>query len=258
MNFNIGHTYMRSIIGRVGGKSKLKDAIIKLIPKHNIYVEAFVGGGAVFFGKEPSAKEVVNDLDPNIFHIYSDMKSVGEKMINKDFKPTREKFNRLKNQKSFNSKSERLYRNLYLSLNSFRGDRKSYIGEKSEKSPIYDRETTGKKYKNTDYKDRLKDVTITNKDWKRLINKYDGNDTFFYLDPPYSTASANKNYENNDVSIDELYDTLKNIKGKFLLSYDHNKEIKNKFKGFRVRTVKTTYNPMGAPINKKEYLISNY
>jgi len=249
---------MRSIIGRVGGKSKLKDAIIKLIPKHNIYVEAFVGGGAVFFGKEPSAKEVVNDLDPNISHIYSDMKSVGEKMINKDFKPTREKFNRFKNQKTFKTKSERLYRNLYLSVTSFRQDRKGYIGEKSEKTPRYDRETNGKKYKNTDYKDRLKDVTITNKDWKRLINKYDGNDTFFYLDPPYSTASDNKNYENNDVSIDELYDTLKNIKGKFLLSYDHNKEIKNKFKGFRVRTVKTKYETMGGTINKKEYLISNY
>jgi len=249
---------MRSIIGRVGGKSKLKDAIIKLIPKHNIYVEAFVGGGAVFFGKEPSEKEVVNDLDADIFHIYSDMKSVGEKMINKDFKPSREKFNRFKNQKTFNSKAERLYRNLYLSMNSFRQDRKSYIGEKSEKDPRYDRETIGKKYKNTDFKDRLKDVKITNKDWKRLINKYDSKDTFFYLDPPYSMASDNKDYEYNDVTIDELYDTLKNIKGKFLLSYDHNKEIKNKFKGFRVRTVKTTYKPMGAPINKKEYLISNY
>jgi DNA adenine methylase len=257
MNFNIGHTYMRSIIGRVGGKSKLKDAIIKLIPKHNIYVEAFVGGGAVFFGKEPSATEVVNDLDPNIFHIYSDMKSVGEKMINKDFKPTREKFNRFKNQKTFKTKSERLYRNLYLSLNSFRSDRKNYVGEKE--AEIYRKNSeTGKKYKNTDYKDRLKDVTITNKDWKRIINKYDGNDTFFYLDPPYSMASDNKDYENNDISIDELYDTLKNIKGKFLLSYDHNKEIKNKFKGFRVRTVKTKYETMGVPINKKEYLISNY
>jgi len=247
---------MRSIIGRVGGKSKLKDAIIKLIPKHNIYVEAFVGGGAVFFGKEPSEKEVVNDLDADIFHIYSDMKSVGENMINKDFKPSREKFNRLKNQKSFNSKTERLYRNLYLSRNSFKGDRNSYIGEKSEKEKEH--ANVGLRYKNTDFKDRLKDVKITNKDWKRLINKYDSKDTFFYLDPPYSMASDNKDYEYNDVTIDELYDTLKNIKGKFLLSYDHNKEIKNKFKGFRVRTVKTTYKPMGAPINKKEYLISNY
>ena len=170
----------------------------------------------------------------------------------------RRKHSQFKNQKTFKTKSERLYRNLYLSVTSFRQDRKGYIGEKSEKTPRYDRETNGKKYKNTDYKDRLKDVTITNKDWKRLINKYDGNDTFFYLDPPYSTASDNKNYENNDVSIDELYDTLKNIKGKFLLSYDHNKEIKNKFKGFRVRTVKTKYATAGDFITKKEYLISNY
>jgi len=253
---NIGYSYMRSIIKRVGGKSKLKDAIIKLIPKHNIYVEAFVGGGAVFFGKEPSEKEVVNDLDADIFHVYSDMKSVGEKMINKDFKPSREKFNRLKNQKSFNIKSERLYRNLYLSLNSFRGDRKNYVGEKEEK--YREGSESGKKYKNTDFKDRLKDVKITNKDWKRLISKYDSKDTFFYLDPPYSMASDNKDYKNNDVTIDELYDTLKNIKGKFLLSYDHNKEIKNKFKGFRMRTVKTKYETSSSPITKKEYLISNY
>ncbi len=107
---------MRSIVGRVGGKSKLKDYIISLIPTHKIYVEAFVGGGAVFFGKEPSENEVVNDLGKDIYHIYKDMKTVGEQMINKDFTPSRDKFERLKKQNTFNSKTERLFRNLYLSL----------------------------------------------------------------------------------------------------------------------------------------------
>ena len=124
---------MRSIVGRVGGKSKLKDYIISLIPNHKIYVEAFVGGGAVFFGKDKSDIEVVNDLDKDIYHIYKDMKAVGEQMINKDFTPSRDKFERLKKQNTFNSKAERLFRNLYLSLNSFRKDRKNYVGEKEEK-----------------------------------------------------------------------------------------------------------------------------
>tara|TARA_Y100000114_G_scaffold39941_1_gene35557 strand:- start:372 stop:1112 length:741 start_codon:yes stop_codon:yes gene_type:complete len=246
---------MKSIIGRVGGKSKLKDIIIKLIPKHIIYVEAFVGGGAVFFGKKPSIIEVVNDLDKDIYHIYSDMKAVGEQMINKNFEPTREKFNRLKNQKTFKSKAERLYRNLYLSLNSFKSNRKNYVGEKEEK---YREGESGKKYKTTDYKDRLNGVKILNKDWKELINKYDSPDTFYYLDPPYSMAKTNKDYEHNDITIDELFNTLKNIKGKFLLSYDYNKEIKNKFKGFKIRIVQTKYETDKYPIVKKEYLISNY
>ena len=71
-------------------------------------------------------------------------------------------------------------------------------------------------------------------------------------------ASDNKDYNFNDVSIDELYNTLKNIKGKFLLSYDYNKEIKNKFRGFKVRTVQTKYETSKDQINKKEYLISNF
>lgn len=247
---------MRSIIGRVGGKSKIKNSIINLIPNHTIYVEPFVGGGAVFFGKEPSDIEVVNDLDKDIYYIYKDMKQVGEQMLNKDFKQTRGKFEKLKKQKTFNSKAERLYRNLYLSLNSFRSDRKNYVGEKKEKEK--ENSDVGGKYKNTNYKDRLKDVRIENKDWKHIINKYDSKDTFFYLDPPYSMASANNDYENNDVTIDELFNTLKNIKGKFLLSYDYNNDIKNKFTGFKRRTIQTKYETDKKAFSTKEYLISNY
>jgi len=247
---------MRSIVGRVGGKSKLKNLIVSLIPNHITYVEPFVGGGSVFFGKEPSEHEVVNDLDKDIYNIYRDMKAVGEQMINKDFTPSREKFNRLKSQKTFSTKSDRLYRNLYLSLNSFRKDRENYVGEKEEE--YRGGGESGKKYRTLDYKDRLSGVKISNNDWKTLIKKYDSKDTFFYLDPPYSMASDNKDYNFNDVSIDELYDTLKNIKGKFLLSYDYNKEIKNKFRGFKVRTVQTKYETSKDQINKKEYLISNF
>ncbi len=247
---------MQSIVARVGGKSKLADKIISKIPKHRIYVEPFIGGGAVLFKKNPSEIEVVNDLDKDIYHIYYDMKTIGQHMANKDFSPTREKFNRLKNQKSFNNKVERLYRNLYLSLNSFRGDRKNYVGDKkqSEKEGT----NVGARYKTTKYKDRLKDVVVNNNDWKTIINKYDSKNTFFYLDPPYSMAGDNNDYKNNDVTIDELYNILKNIKGKFLLSYDYNPAIKNKFKSFKIKSIRTQYETSGNQIDKKEYLISNY
>lgn len=247
---------MRSLIKRVGGKSKLSKYINSKIPSHKIYIEPFVGGGAVFFEKGESEVEVVNDLDTDIYNIYRDMKAVGEQMINKDFSISRMKFNRLKNQKTFNSKAERLYRNLYLSLNSFRGDRKNFVGEKE--IAYRGDSNIGKKYKSTDYKDRLKNVIIKNNDWKTIIKQYDSKDSFFYLDPPYSMAKDNKDYNNNDVTIDELYNTLKNIKGKFLLSYDFNPDIKKKFSGFKKTIVNTQYETSGNKINKKEYLISNF
>ncbi len=45
-------------ITRMGGKSKLRNTVIEMIPKHTCYVELFFGAGWVYFGKEPSKVEV--------------------------------------------------------------------------------------------------------------------------------------------------------------------------------------------------------
>jgi len=45
----------------IGGKNRLASRIIPLIPKHTTYVEPFAGGAQVFFHKEPSAIEILND-----------------------------------------------------------------------------------------------------------------------------------------------------------------------------------------------------
>jgi site-specific DNA-adenine methylase len=37
--------------------------IIALFPEHRIYCEPFVGGGSVYWKKEPSEYEVINDID---------------------------------------------------------------------------------------------------------------------------------------------------------------------------------------------------
>jgi Site-specific DNA methylase len=53
---------MKTPIVYYGGKSNMLKHILPLIPaEHSIYVEPFFGGGAVFFGKEPSEVEVIND-----------------------------------------------------------------------------------------------------------------------------------------------------------------------------------------------------
>jgi DNA adenine methylase len=54
----------------VGGKHLMSKVIVKLIPPHKIYVEPFAGSAKVFFAKEPSEIEVLNDADIKIANLF--------------------------------------------------------------------------------------------------------------------------------------------------------------------------------------------
>ena len=262
INPKVSEKILPPFFGRVGGKFRLRDHIANAIPLDSkIYVEAFVGGGSVYLYKRKFDKEVINDLDKDIYHMWKDMKDCGDKIKTKKFIPKRKVFNKYKNQKSFKNCAERLFRNLYISFFSYSQMRTAYIGEKAEKSPRFNRPTNGHKMKNNidGYREKLKYTKIENKDYKKIIKKYDSKDTFFYLDPPYTDA---KEYKHNDVNPEVLAEILKNIKGKFLLSYDYSptitKVFKNKKYGFKTRKVKTKYKISGNFQGITEILISNY
>lgn len=53
-----------------GGKQKMLQYILPRIPVHTSYVEPFVGGGSVFWAKEPSALEVLNDTNREVVNFY--------------------------------------------------------------------------------------------------------------------------------------------------------------------------------------------
>ena len=245
------------MIKRVGGKSKSRDFLISKFPKHKTYVEAFVGGGSIFFRKPKADVNVVNDLDKDIYHTFKDMRDVGENMKNRDFSPSRTKFKRLLNQKTFDNKSDRLYRNLYLSLNSFGGNRRSYVGGKEEGRQRG--VNVGKKYKTNKWKDALKDVRIENKDYSKLLTKYDDPSTFFFLDPPYEQKHKKKNYEVDNMDFEELANNLKRLKGKFLLTINDSPRMRQVFKNFRIRKYTVTYEISGErQEGNKELYITNY
>lgn len=61
---------MRTPITYYGGKQRLAEMIIQMIPKHRIYCEPFFGGGAVFFAKPKSYLEVINDTNERLITFY--------------------------------------------------------------------------------------------------------------------------------------------------------------------------------------------
>lgn len=53
-----------------GSKWSLAEWIISHIPPHTTYLEPFFGSGAVFFNKEPSSLETINDLDGDVVNLF--------------------------------------------------------------------------------------------------------------------------------------------------------------------------------------------
>lgn len=61
---------MRGPLAYIGGKHAVVKQIVALLPKHRTFAEIFVGGGQVFFMKEPSPVEILNDLDGELIGFY--------------------------------------------------------------------------------------------------------------------------------------------------------------------------------------------
>ncbi|MFN0157493.1 MAG: DNA adenine methylase [Bacteroidota bacterium] len=109
---------------------------------------------------------------------------------------------------------------------------------------------------------RLADVHVENMDFLQVISVYDSPETFFYCDPPYrNTKGGSSNY--NLLSDEEwqvLHDTLRKIKGKFLLSSNADPYVVDLFKKFHIREidVRVTLARVKKGDVRKEVLISDY
>ncbi|MDR1878293.1 MAG: DNA adenine methylase, partial [Bacteroidales bacterium] len=58
-----------------GGKQRMCGKILPLIPPHRLYCEPFCGGAAIFFAKQPSEIEVMNDTNRELINFYRVVKN---------------------------------------------------------------------------------------------------------------------------------------------------------------------------------------
>jgi DNA adenine methylase len=242
------------LVPRFGGKSKLKKIIVEnYFPddyESMVYVEPFVGGGSIFFHKNPSVVEVINDLDIAIYSIFNGAKKFSRADIAKELDGEHNKEYYINNLKSSPTDEFSLFCKHYYNLKSSimcagRG---------------YDYSKTKMKVKLEGYKERLEDVIIYNTDYKELITKYDSDETFFYLDPPYEKSHIV--YTNHKMNMNDMFDLLSNIKGKFLLSFNNSNSVRELFKDFNIYEVETKYAAGHGCVREDnkviELLISNY
>lgn len=246
-------------ISRMGGKSKLRKNIIGLIPEHTCYVELFFGAGWVYFGKEQSKVEVINDIDKELINLFKMIKYHApeiERMLEYEFSG-RDIFEEYKNA-SIESLTEihRAVRFLYLITQSFagKGNHYGYATSKGPAQHIF--------YKNVlqDLRERLKNTYVENLSFEKIIEKYDRDSTIFFADPPYWKTAG---YGNEFVEKEQLLlrDKLKNIKGKFILTINDHEDVREWYRGFNIKEVNVNYSISREAEARKDYkelIITNY
>lgn len=256
----------KSLINWVGGKRLLRKTIEPLIPTDiKSYIEPFGGGGWILFYKQRWADlEIYNDLDGRLVNLFRIVK-YHPNAFKEEYKyllGSREMFLQYLSAKPFTD-IQRAVQFYFLITRSFggRGEtfgtvKKSCGGASKSQRNVLDKIDA--------IHQRLDKVMIENRDFEKLINQYDFEGAFFYCDPPYSKGCGYAVTSTTDFDHERLRDTLKNIKGRFLLSYDDSPKIRELYKGFEmveVERLNGINNREGTNRENKifkELLIANY
>jgi DNA adenine methylase len=251
---------MKGPLSYVGGKYRLANEIIKRFPPHKTYVEPFAGGAQVFFRKESSPVEILNDLDGEMVNFYRICQSHHGELIRymHYMLLSRKWFQHLQKANPENlTDIQRAARYLYLQKVAFGGRVRSqsygyFVTSANRFSPQKIPDLIEEAHQ------RLAGAQIECGPYEEILTRYDRPTTLFYLDPPYFGIKLyHHNLEKDDFIV--LRDRLMKLKGKFLLSLNDTPEVRRIFSSFHIETVGITYSvQIKGERQHEEVLISNY
>lgn len=257
---------MKTPISYYGGKQTMLKHILPLIPAHDLYTEAFCGGCAVLFAKEPARCEVINDINDELINFYAIMKREPEG-LKKEIEATlhaRELHTHARHislNPYFFSPTQRAWATWVASKMSFASKLDGPFG--------YGRDgTTAKKVDNAKLNftnelcARLSRVTIEHEDGLSVIKRYDREGAFHFIDPPY-VGSCCGHYAGsfNELDLRELLQLLSEVKGMFMLTMFPNDTIQEYADrcGWKIHKVERTISASKTSRRKQEeWIICNY
>jgi DNA adenine methylase len=223
--------HLPPVICRVGSKRRFAELLTHILPQHRTYVEPFAGSASIFFYKKPAEKEVLNDLDPLVYNIYKSIQRLPANIIipNLDTPEKVEAFHK----KHVNTPQDILIQNLIRSCGGWMG---KSVKEGNKIQRFINPQNRLKYLK--EYKARLRGVHIQNDDYGKIISDYDSPSTVFFFDPPYE-ESDNLTYAKGSDKFDfvRFRDTVAKTKGKWLITINDSKYIRELFAKFHIQPV---------------------
>lgn len=252
---------MKPIFRYPGGKGKVADIIIPLLPQHDIYIEPFVGAGAIFLKileQKRFNKYIINDKNYAIFSVWHSIQNFPQELNKKllNFIPSVNAYNEFKYNLT-NSSADLLdtaFMKIALHQMSFSG-----LGEKSG-GPIGGQNQSSKYAINCRYNPEriandiskisklMQNVTVLNLNYEKVL--LEGT---LYIDPPYyevgHTLYQTSMTEDEHVKLHSLLVQKDN----WLLSYDNCEFVKNLYSDCKIRTIEDLH----YSINSKRSNFSN-
>lgn len=242
----------------MGGKRRMAKHILPEFPEHQCYVEAFCGGAALFFMKEPSKVEVINDFDGEIVNLYRVVAHHLEELV-RQFKwalisRTMFEWARMQVPQTLTD-IQRAARFFYLQQLCFGGrPTNRSFGTASTAPPKLNLLRIEEKLSEAHL--RLARTTIEHLDWKACVQKYDRPHTLFYLDPPYWETAG---YGAGGFAFEE-YEAMASMaekaSGRVVISINDHPRIRDVFSRLRLKTVPFRHTVGGAggtPANELVY-----
>ena len=215
---------IQSPIIRIGGKSRISQQIVELMPKHEFYIDVFGGAGHVLLAKpkELSKVEVFNDKSDELIAFFKTLQNnplqLRERLL--QLPCSKSVYMRMKHSPIPQNEFEKAVRFFYIVRNSYYGDGRSGWRSSTKNNIV-------KTYKRISdemlwVSKRLKDTVIENSDWSKILNRYDFENNLFYVDPPYIVEGKSKGIYELPFTMDDhkkMAKRLNNAKAKIMVSH---------------------------------------
>lgn len=218
----------------LGGKQKLLELLLAVMPPHDNYCEPFGGAGALLFAKPKAKLEVYNDIDSglvNVFRVLRDPKWAKrlQELLNLTPYAREEYLDCRATWMSAPDEVEMARRWLVVALMSFGGKFGHGWGytiryDHDAKSPCQATKFRSHTQLLPEFGHRLAHVQVEHGDYAKVITTYDDPRTLFYCDPPYLAETRKAGgyaHEMSDADHVRMLEMLCSIRGMVMLSgYD--------------------------------------
>lgn len=221
----------------IGGKSHHVGWMDPLFPQCDTFVEVFGGAGWTTLKSHKACNaitSVYNDANPYLANVWDCFTQCPQRLLERLQKdaPSNEALYR-QYQKDLFGREPLKVRNdtevaskyLYLQTQVFAGTALSltnvpyFVDAKTNGKYPSKYLTLQKKLENPKTLARLQQVKVENMDFEDVILKYDGPNTFFYVDPPYKNLETYYSHEFSPDDHRRLAEVLNRARGHWALSY---------------------------------------
>lgn len=240
--------------------------LLPLVPEHKIYTEAFAGGAALYFAKEPVEVEVINDINGNLVNFYRVLKSQFSSLKSKiestvHSREEHEFASIVYDYPRFFDSIERAWALWVLSKQSFASKLDGSWGYDKIKNSMPKKIQFSKDAFTEALSKRLEQTQIESTDALRIISSRDSEEAFHFIDPPYINSDCGHYAGYNLLDFQVLLELLPSLQGKFILTMFPHECLAESIKlhSWNVKEVERTISASKSNRRKqKELIVMNY